>query len=225
VTGAGEVGARGGGVSGWPEIELAVELELPGLRLGLELITRSPSIALVGSSGAGKTTVLRILAGLETRARGRVRFDSELWQSPGRASTPPWARGVGWVPQHDLLFPHLTVRDNLAFAGADAEALAEVSAAMGLTPLLDRRPRKLSGGERQRVALGRALVAEPRLLLLDEPYSALDRSLRTGIQDWVRDWAARNRVPMVLVTHDDRDVRALAGETWELRGGVLAPLA
>lgn len=217
-------GALGDGGSAWPEIELAVALELPGVRLDLELVTRSPSIALVGSSGAGKTTVLRILAGLETRAQGKVRFGSELWQSPGEATMPPWTRRVGWVPQHDLLFPHLSVRDNLAFAGANGHALEEISTAMGLGPLLDRRPRKLSGGERQRVALGRALLSQPRLLLLDEPYSALDRSLRTGIQDWVRDWAVRHHVPMVLVTHDDRDVRALAGETWELRAGTLAPL-
>jgi molybdate transport system ATP-binding protein len=201
-----------------------VRLDLPGLRLDLRLETRAPSIALVGSSGSGKTTALRILAGLESRAEGEVRFGGEVWQGEGRAAVPPWERGVGWVPQHDLLFPHLSVRDNLGFAGANGDELAEVAGAMHLHSLLDRRPRKLSGGERQRVALGRALLSRPRLLLLDEPYSALDRSLRTGIQDWVREWAVSHDVPTVLVTHDDRDVRALAGETWELRGGRLTEL-
>lgn len=218
---------RGGGGRGGDagrELVLDVTLEFPGLRLEIDLITRAPSIALVGSSGSGKTTLLRILAGLETRALGEVRFGGDVWQAEGGVPTPPWERRVGWVPQHDLLFPHLSVRDNLGFGGSGGDELAEVAAAMHLDTLLDRRPRRLSGGERQRVALGRALLSRPGLLLLDEPYSALDRSLRTGIQDWVREWAVRHDVPMVLVTHDDRDVRALAGETWELRGGRLASL-
>ncbi len=206
-------------------LALDVGLDLPGLRLDLSLETRASSIALVGSSGSGKTTALRILAGLETRAEGEVRFGREVWQGKGQTTMPPWKRGVGWVPQHDLLFPHLSVRDNLRFAGAGEDELDEVAGAMHLHSLLDRRPRKLSGGERQRVALGRALLSRPRLLLLDEPYSALDRSLRTGIQEWVQEWAVRHDVPTVLVTHDDRDVRALAGETWELRGGRLQELS
>jgi molybdate transport system ATP-binding protein len=91
--------------------------------------------------------------------------------------------------------------------------------------LLDRRPRRLSGGERQRVALGRALLSRPRLLLLDEPFSALDRARRASVQATVLDWTARNRVPLLLVSHDDRDVASLARELWELSRGELIRLS
>lgn len=217
-------GADPGNRESGVDLQLRVRLELPALTLDLELDTRIGSLALVGPSGAGKTTVLRILAGLEPRAKGSVRFGNEVWQSPDGEFLDPWLRGVGWVPQDDLLFPHLTVAQNLAFAARSPADVGKVARVLGVDSLLGRRPRKLSGGERQRVALGRALLSNPRLLLLDEPFAAMDRDLRGEVQDYVRSWARERGVPIVLVTHDDADVRSIARERWELRGGRLTPL-
>jgi ABC-type molybdate transport system ATPase subunit len=128
---------------------------------------------------------------------------------------------MGWVPQDDLLFPHLTVAENLGFAGASISEVEQTAELLAVAPLLDRRPRNLSGGERQRVALGRALLAGPELLLLDEPFSALDRPLRLALVKRVRDLAARASMMVVLVSHDESDAAALADERWALVDGVL----
>ncbi len=148
------------------------------------------------------------------------------WQDPERgAVVPSWRRRVGWVPQEILLFPHLSVGGNLGYAGAGEEAVREIAELLQVDHLLSRRPRRLSGGERQRVALGRALLSDPRLLLLDEPFSALDRPLRAQIATVVKDWAEARGVPLVLVSHDEADAAALAGERWHLAGGSLSRVA
>ena len=136
----------------------------------------------------------------------------------------PWERRVGWVPQDDLLFPHLTVRQNLAFAGANTGDVEETAEMISVQPLLERRPRNLSGGERQRVALGRALLARPELLLLDEPFSALDRPLRLDLVRRVQELAERAGIVLVLVSHDEGDAAALAEERWLLVDGQLTRL-
>jgi len=137
---------------------------------------------------------------------------------------PPWKRRVGWVPQDALLFPHLTVRENLGYAGATAPSVEEVAELLKVESLLDRRPRRLSGGERQRVALGRALLAEPRLLILDEPFSALDRPLRLHVSRTVRAFTVERGIPLALVSHDEDDAKVLADERWHLSDGRLVPL-
>ena len=121
------------------------------------------------------------------------------------------------------LFPHLTVRENLSYARAEPDRVNETASLLEVDHLLDRRPRRLSGGERQRVALGRALLASPRLLLLDEPFSALDRPLRAKLARLVRSWADDHGVPLVLVSHDEEDVDVLADEHWHLTEGSLQP--
>ncbi len=199
-----------------------VEVLLGTRPLSVALETTSSTVAIVGPSGAGKSTLLRVLAGVERRARGRVEVNGRTWlDSATGANLAPWERAVGWVPQEVSLFPHLTVRENLAYAGADPESVRETAALLEVTDLIDRRPRRLSGGERQRVALGRALLASPRLLLLDEPFSALDRPLRAKLSRLVRDWADERRIPLVLVSHDEEDAQVLADERWHLAGGVL----
>jgi multiple sugar transport system ATP-binding protein len=125
------------------------------------------------------------------------------------------------VPQNDLLFPHLTVAQNLGFAGAARAQIEEAAELLSVAALLGRRPRNLSGGERQRVALGRALLAKPDLLLLDEPFSALDRPLRLDLVRRVRELAERASMMLVLVSHDEGDAAALAEERWRLLDGVL----
>lgn len=209
----------------WNGVRVEVEISLEARSLTLSLASRSPALAIVGPSGAGKSTLLRVLAGVEPRARGLVEVDGVRWMDPLEGvRVPAWERRVGWVPQETLLFPHLSVRENLGYAGAPEEELAELARLLQVDHLLDRRPRRLSGGERQRVALGRALLSRPRLLLLDEPFSALDRPLRSQLTALVRDLAHRRGIPLFLVSHDEDDAQALAGERWHLVDGVLTRL-
>ena len=204
--------------------DLLIDLRLPvGVgSVALRLASDAAVVGVVGPSGAGKSTLLRVLAGLERRGVGSVRALGEAWQTPGRF-VPPWQRRVGWVPQDAVLFPHLSVRENLGYAGANpASAIEEIASWLGVENLLTRAPRHLSGGERQRVALGRALLARPRLLLLDEPFSALDRPLRNRL---ARELAARCRgagLPVVLVTHDEADLAAFTAERWDFAQGTLS---
>jgi len=202
-------------------LSLDFEIPLGSKTMRVKLDTDSGAIAIVGPSGAGKSTILRVLAGVERRARGLVMFGDQRWQDDDGTLVPPWRRRVGWVPQEVLLFPHLTVRDNLGYAGSSAVAVEETARLLQITELLERRPRRLSGGERQRVALGRALLAEPKLLLLDEPFSALDRPLRAELARVVGQWSAERGVPLVLVSHDEADAEVLAEQRWHLSDGQL----
>ena len=203
---------------------LGLDLEIPftGGGLRVELNTASTRIAVVGPSGSGKSTILRILAGVERRAHGTVLVKEHCWQDSSNGTwVPSWDRRVGWVPQETLLFPHLTVRENLSYGGALPDWVSETAVLLQIEDLLDRRSRRLSGGERQRVALGRALLSKPRILLLDEPFSALDRPLRGELSELVSDWALDRSVPIVLVSHDEEDAKWLAEERWHVGGGSL----
>ena len=208
--------------SDWKGIRVDLTIPLASRDLVVRLETRSDALAIVGPSGAGKSTLLRILAGVERRGRGTVEVDGAIWQDPERGIVvPAWRRRVGWVPQDVLLFPHLSVRENLGYAGASASEIQEIAGLLQVDGLLDRRPRRLSGGERQRVALGRALLADPALFLLDEPFSALDRPLRAQVSAIVKEAARARGIPLVLVSHDEEDAAALAGERWHLADGML----
>lgn len=210
---------------GWGGLRVAVRVPLEAHPLDVSLETTARAVAIVGPSGAGKSTLLRVLAGVERRARGDVVVDGETWLDRTRGVVvPPWERRVGWVPQDLLLFPHLSVRENLGYAGASDPDVVETAELLQVAHLLDRRPRRLSGGERQRVSLGRALLSGPRLLLLDEPFSALDRALRDQLSTTVKHLADERAIPLVLVSHDEADTRVLAEERWRLRGGTLEPL-
>ena len=164
--------------------------------------------ALHGPSGSGKTTLLRVIAGLEkASARGCVRFSGETWQDDERGLfVPAHARRIGWVPQDALLFPHLSVRANLLFSDHAREArLAAIADLVEIGHLLNRSPRALSGGERQRVALGRALLSEPELLLLDEAFSALHKELKLQLLSRVSAHCRREGVAVLMVTHQLED--------------------
>jgi len=195
----------------WFQADLSLPVGRPGLRVAVS--TDAPCVGLVGPSGAGKSTLLRVIAGVERRATGTLTVFGERWAGPG-VHRPAWERRVGWVPQDAALFPHLDVRANLTYAGRDG--LAELGAWLELDDLLDRAPRGLSGGERQRVALGRALLARPRICLFDEPFAALDRTLRERLARELSAWCAARGVRVWLVTHDERDLAPFEAERWEI---------
>jgi molybdate transport system ATP-binding protein len=171
---------------------------------------------LFGPSGSGKTTVLRALAGLERPDAGVIRFDEEQWLDAAKGVlVPPQLRRVGLLFQEYALFPHLTVAANVAYGlhrlprpERDERARA-VAARLGITELFARRPGELSGGQRQRVALARALAPEPRLLLLDEPLSALDAPSRAELRGELRRSLEASGVPAIVVTHDRTEALSL----------------
>jgi molybdate transport system ATP-binding protein len=175
--------------------------------------------ALFGPSGCGKTTVLRCIAGL-LRINGVCEIDGEVWQDENGAFLPTHKRPLGYVFQEASLFQHLSVRRNLLFGAPrhDSEAAKggivfdEVTDLLGITRLLDRSPRNLSGGERQRVAIGRALLSQPKLLLMDEPLSALDRATKNEILPFLERLRDHLNLPVVYITHDIAEVERLADQ-------------
>jgi iron(III) transport system ATP-binding protein len=206
----------------------AVALEGVGKRLGssavldgLDLRVRAGAItAVLGASGSGKTTLLRVIAGLERVDAGRVSVAGRVVDD-GRNVVDARHRGVGYVPQDAALFPHLTARANIAFGvrRAGAAVAEELLHLIGLAGLGDRHPHQLSGGQQQRVALARALAIRPPLVLLDEPFAALDAPLRVELRRDVANVLARTATAAVLVTHDQDEALALADEVALLHGG------
>ena len=185
---------------------------------------------LFGASGAGKTSLVSIIAGLLRPDRGTVSLDGDvLDDTAARIHVPPHQRRIGYVFQDARLFPHLDVRHNLDYGrrmnrlAADPAQLKRITDLLDIGDLLDRRPGQLSGGERQRVALGRALLAKPRLLLLDEPLGALDDARKMEILPYLvrlRD----EGIPMVYVSHDAAELRQLATQIVTLQRGRVSAL-
>ncbi len=205
----------------WGGIDMDVRVRMGERTLDASFQTSARALAFVGPSGAGKTTLVRVLAGVERRAKGTLSVGGRTWMDGSGSTMPPWERGVGWAPQEALLFPHLSVRENMAYGGAERSAVEQMAELFRITELLERRPRKLSGGERQRVTVARALLSRPQLVLLDEPFSALDRPLRAELSRTVRELLDRRGIPLVLVSHDEGDADILADERWHLVDGQL----
>jgi molybdate transport system ATP-binding protein len=185
--------------AGGPEIAAALVL-----RLSAHSVT-----VLFGPSGAGKSTVLRMVAGLDKPDEGSIRCGGEVWYDGARrVNQAPQKRRVGYLSQDYALFPHLTVRGNVAY-GAHGLGVEEVLASFALTDLAARYPRQLSGGQLQRVALARALAAQPRVLLLDEPLSALDAPARLRMRADLRQLLTSVQMPAIVVTHDRNEALSL----------------
>jgi molybdate transport system ATP-binding protein len=179
--------------------------------------------ALLGPSGSGKTSLLRALAGLD-RIAGVVRFDDETWQD-APIFIPPEQRRIGYVFQGDGLLPHLSVADNLDYAVRRAPPgpfdHTDIIERTGIAHLLDRRPARLSGGEAQRASIARALLSQPRLLLMDEPLSGLDSDARAELLEWLQSLLAEIRIPVFHVTHDHGEATRLAARTLRISDGKL----
>ncbi len=194
------------------EFELRVNLKLDALVTGL-----------TGPSGAGKTSLLELIAGVRRPSRGGITLDGvPLANAASRSFLAPEKRRVGYVPQDLALFPHLNVLANLRYGGSEPKLLEKVVEVLEL-PTLTRRPiASLSGGEKQRVALGRALLAAPRILLLDEPLSNIDDRLKEKILPYLQRVRHEFQVPMIYVTHSKAELGALCDEVLTMEMGQIS---
>ena len=197
---------------------------------GLDLTVPEGSLtAVLGPSGCGKTTLLRVVAGFETAEAGTVTLGGSVMAGNGVA-VPPERRRVGVVPQEGALFPHLSVAGNVAFGlvkrgRGRTERVAELLELVGLAGYGDRMPDELSGGQQQRVAVARALGPDPALVLLDEPFSALDTALRASVREHVRSALRAAGATAVLVTHDQEEALSMADHVAVMHDGQIAQVA
>jgi molybdate transport system ATP-binding protein len=200
----------------YPSFHLDVDVDVPATGI----------TAVFGQSGSGKTTFLRCLAGLERSPTGFLQVGDEIWQDESRNRYEPISRRrIGYVFQEARLFPHLSVRSNLTYGFRRTPvqerrlSVDQVVEVLGISLLLDRRPHKLSGGEQQRVAIGRALLTSPKLLLLDEPLSSLDNLRKREIMPFIQRLYRELKIPIVYVTHSLHEILQLAQIVVFLRDG------
>lgn len=203
------------------DVSVDIEVPLADFTLKVTHTTDVKVLGVFGPSGAGKSTLLEAIAGIRRQARGKIRFGTETWlDSEKGVFVPPEARSVGFVAQDALLFPHRDVRGNLESASEARrpknEDIQRTAEELGIAELLGRNVRSLSGGERQRVALARALLSAPRLLLLDEPFAALDIPRRRSLLPLLERVCKSSRVPVFFVSHDPAEMEALADEVLTL---------
>ena len=196
------------------KLEVAIRKRLGALDLDVEFSAQTPVLGLFGRSGSGKTSVVNAIAGLLKPDSGRVVVDGEvLFDSARGINLAPEKRRIGYVFQDALLFPHLSVRHNLLYGaprGGGAIGFDAVVELLGLAALLERRPLALSGGEKQRVAIGRALLSQPRLLLMDEPLASLDNPRRMEILRYIERLRNELKQPVVYVSHAVGEITRLA---------------
>jgi molybdate transport system ATP-binding protein len=208
-------------------LHIGIERRFPAFALTVaEDLALDGITAMFGPSGSGKTTLLRIIAGLDRAASGRIALGDDVWQDDARGIfVPPHRRGVGYVFQDARLFSHLSVAENLRYAERRSRKESrriefdDVVRALDLAPLLNRRPAGLSGGEQQRVAIGRTLLARPRLLLMDEPLAALDARRKAAILPYVERLPEAFGVPIIYVTHAIAEATQIASRMILLSGG------
>jgi molybdate transport system ATP-binding protein len=207
-------------------LDVDVEKRLGNFSVAARFQASSGVTALFGPSGSGKTTIVNMIAGLLKPDKGSIILDETvMFDAAADINVPPYRRSIGYVFQEGRLFPHLSVRQNLDYGRRmsgrprDADEFARIVALLDIGPLLDRRPRLLSGGERQRVAIGRALLMRPRLLLLDEPLASLDAGHKREILPHLIRLRDVSNVPMVYVSHTAAELRLIATNAVRVEGG------
>jgi molybdate transport system ATP-binding protein len=214
----------------WQLTMLVVQLDkqLGEFAVKASFVSESGATVLFGPSGAGKTSVINMIAGLLMPDHGRLELDGEvLFDEKARINVPTARRHIGYVFQEGRLFPHLSVKRNLDYGRwmtggtYDPAAFRHVVELLDIGHLLDRRPGKLSGGERQRVAVGRALLMRPRLLLMDEPLASLDAGRKSDILPYLERLRDEARVPLIYVSHNAAEVRRIATRVVLLEAGTV----
>jgi molybdate transport system ATP-binding protein len=207
-------------------LDVDVEKRLGNFSVAARFQASSGVTALFGPSGSGKTTIVNMIAGLLKPDKGSIILDETvMFDAAADINVPPYRRSIGYVFQEGRLFPHLSVRQNLDYGRRmsgrprDPDEFARIVALLDIGPLLDRRPRLLSGGERQRVAIGRALLMRPRLLLLDEPLASLDAGHKREILPHLIRLRDVSNVPMVYVSHTAAELRLIATNAVRVEGG------
>lgn len=205
---------------------VVIKKRFPDFKLDASLRFGREVVALTGPNGSGKTTLLRAIAGLEDPEEGRiVAMGHTFFDHQEKVTLPPEKRNVGYVFQDAALFPWLTVDKNIRFglkdkgSGVKEEWLGELCGELKVSHLLGRYPARLSGGEAQRVALVRALAPVPDLLLLDEPFSAVDMELRPSVRRYILSLQRKWNIPVVMVTHDHAELHTMADRVFNLDGG------
>ena len=213
--------------------ELRVDIEFrlhDGFGIDAEFAAAGGEITnLVGPSGSGKSTLLSLIAGLLQPDEGKIEVgECTLFCSDSSKSVRPWDRRVGLLFQQDALFPHMSVRKNLSFGATTRshspwqfDSLVQL---FEIGELLDRKPGQLSGGQRDRVAMGRTLLSQPEILLLDEPLNSVQRSLRESILDFVRNGVAELGIPALLVSHDSNLLSCSGGKVFTIEDGKLSAM-
>ena len=186
---------------------------LQGFNLSIQ---KGDCIGLVGASGCGKSTLLRLIAGLEPLETGRITLDAQVLSAP-KLSVPPEKRHIGMVFQNYCLFPHLSVRNNIAYGIRQRqhkkERVNEMLDLIDMQAHADRYPYQLSGGQQQRVALARSLAPKPKIILMDEPFSNLDATLKQSVRQEVKAILQAENMTSIIVTHDLQDTEALCDDT------------
>lgn len=208
------------------EINITKTLGSRGERMQLDLeltVQKGHFVTLYGVSGAGKTSTLRLLSGLMSPDTGQILVNGIPWFDAGKKiNLPPQHRKVGYVFQDYALFPNMTVRQNLAFPlpkGQKGSIIGELTDLMQLGELLNRKPDTLSGGQKQRVALARALVQRPEILMLDEPFSAIDHKMRASLQEYLLKVHAAYGLTTILVSHNMDEIIKLSDRIYEIENG------
>jgi molybdate transport system ATP-binding protein len=207
-------------------LAVQAEKQLGEFSVNVSFTSDTGATALFGPSGAGKTSVINMIAGLLKPERGRIALNGDvLFDSATGINVPAWRRHIGYVFQEGRLFPHFSVRRNLDYArwisghARDPQQFSRVIELLDIGHLLDRRPGKLSGGERQRVAVGRALLMQPRLLLLDEPLASLDVVRKRDILPYLERLRDEARVPLIYVSHNAAEIKRVASRVVRLDSG------
>jgi len=182
--------------------DLDFTIPLSNQVLGVKIQSQSSRVSLQAPSGAGKSSFLRAILKLNKKVKGRNFISYKI---------------IGYVPQDSLLIPTMSIKENLLLSPrAEYSLLREVTYALSITHLIDRYPRMLSGGEKQRVSIARALLSMPELLILDEPFAALDKKMKITIIEFLRKWIEKNKIDLLLVSHDESSANQLCNEFWTI---------
>jgi len=203
------------------DLSFGKEKILNGLNLEIE---KGSVVAVTGESGSGKTSLLRVICGLESPSNGEIVLDTKTLFND-KISIPTEKRNIGLVIQEKVLFPHLDVRKNIEFGISKKDSKEDLSneimEKLNISDLAKKYPHELSGGESQRVALGRSIIMTPKVLMLDEPFTGLDKKLKTKIYPVIKSILQDNKITSLMVTHDLNEVRALADKCFNLQSGKL----